>query len=687
MTTPVAPMQPGNDHSKTSDPGASTTPGSAHKRKGKNPATPTTVRNETQEPAGTPSQANSNKRKKPRNRANADGSLSGLALHDVDPSASAWKTIVAFRTSFGKAFDRVLDAGFTLASVRRMVAEKYRIPSHVAIHLAYVAPDGHHIDLDDSEDFRAFQVHAARESTITVHVDAPESSVGTAAAPTTSEGPAPMAEPESAPAQPTHAKARGRRGRGANRAEEVQEQEQGAGEDSASAMEVSQFFSADKPSEEAPATPAKRGRKRKADQQPVNQEVGDTTATATEPEPAEPAQEAPPAPEAHDAEATPVTEQAASTPAEGPGAEEPSSSDDEDVPLSSQTAPPSSQPPPSSQTDSPEKPKRSRRTKAEMEVFRAEKAAKKAAKEQERAQKQAAKSGGADVSTARDGDVSGAQDETVIVHEARNEEHTAAASAAVQALVEVGIDAMQQRLSELKAKKQRKNAVEREEQKMLVNMVKGMNVTPSEADVSSRELPPNAQRAKADAQLTSHESDLAHAPVPANTAARPDAEDSESSDESRDYFSQPESHANLSGAQVQGPSPRPESPMESTPQRGRRAADASEASSRRTMSGAFTKLSDLRPSALRRSFSQQEQQKSGAQPESRPAAGAEAPQAPEEDDSDESDSSDDSSDDEAPPASQASALPASKRAGASAEASAADASKAKKKRSFFSVLS
>ena len=46
-----------------------------------------------------------------------------------------------------------------------------------------------------------------------------------------------------------------------------------------------------------------------------------------------------------------------------------------------------------------------------------------------------------------------------------------AASSAVQALVEEGSAAMQQRLNDLKAKKQRKNAAEREEQKLLMGLV------------------------------------------------------------------------------------------------------------------------------------------------------------------------------------------------------------------------
>lgn len=604
MSTPVAPPPADADLSKTAEPN---TPGASvgRKRKAKGPATPIPVPRENSEKDAP---AHTNKRKKPRSRMQADASVSALGFGSADLSSPMWQTIVAFRAPHGKAFDRVLDAGFTLASVKRMVSDKYRIASGVPIHLSYEAADGTHIELDDSEDFRAFQVHAARESIITVFIDVPESQMFTA--------------PEAPAASP--AKARGRRGRGSARTDEADETT-----NEAEATEVSQLVDVPQPEAEAQSTPAKRGRKRKVDQPPAP-----APAPEAEAQPEAPAPAPAPAPEAEDDE-------------------------DEDVPLSSQaTAPPSFQP------EGGEKQKRSRRTKAEMEAFRAEKAAQKAAKEQERADRT---TGEADTTQA---------DETVIVHEPRNDEHSAAASAAVQALVEQGIDAMHLRLSELKAKKQRKNAVEREEQKMLVNMVKGTSVTPSEADVSSRELARNAQRADADAA----ERDLETAP---------EADDSASSTESRDYFSQPESHANLSNSQVHGPSPRPDTnPMESTPQRTSRAqAD----SSRRTMSGAFTKLSELRPSALRRSFSRQESPMfSASASEASADVGRETPatvpEASEESDSSD-DSDSDSSDDDTPAPSQQSALPPSKLAGASTEASVADASKAKKKRSFFSALS
>lgn len=604
MSTPVAPPPADADLSKTAEPN---TPGASvgRKRKAKGPATPIPVPRENSEKDAP---AHTNKRKKPRSRMQADASVSALGFGSADLSSPMWQTIVAFRAPHGKAFDRVLDAGFTLASVKRMVSDKYRIASGVPIHLSYEAADGTHIELDDSEDFRAFQVHAARESIITVFIDVPESQMFTA--------------PEAPAASP--AKARGRRGRGSARTDEADETT-----NEAEATEVSQLVDVPQPESEAQSTPAKRGRKRKVDQPPAP-----APAPEAEAQPEAPAPAPAPAPEAEDDE-------------------------DEDVPLSSQaTAPPSSQP------EGGEKQKRSRRTKAEMEAFRAEKAAQKAAKEQERADRT---TGEADTTQA---------DETVIVHEPRNDEHSAAASAAVQALVEQGIDAMHLRLSELKAKKQRKNAVEREEQKMLVNMVKGTSVTPSEADVSSRELARNAQRADADAA----ERDLETAP---------EADDSASSTESRDYFSQPESHANQSNSQVHGPYPRPDTnPMESTPQRTSRAqAD----SSRRTMSGAFTKLSELRPSALRRSFSRQESPMfSASASEASADVGRETPatvpEASEESDSSD-DSDSDSSDDDAPAPSQQSALPPSKLAGASTEASVADASKAKKKRSFFSALS
>lgn len=174
-----------------------------------------------------------------------------------------------------------------------------------------------------------------------------------------------------------------------------------------------------------------------------------------------------PAPEAGSAEST----------------QRPDDDDDEDVPLSQQSVSNAS-----TGTPSPEKPRRHRRTKAEMEAFRAEQAAKKLEKEQSsqahKSSSQSEEADAADTTTASVGD------ETTIVHDNHNDEPARTASASIHALEASGPAAMQQRLSELKAKKQRKNAAEREEQKLLMDRIKekGLPATAAEpAETSSRE--------------------------------------------------------------------------------------------------------------------------------------------------------------------------------------------------------
>ena len=202
-------------------------------------------------------------------------------------------------------------------------------------------------------------------------------------------------------------------------------------------------------------------------------------------------------------------------------------------------------------------------------------------------------------------------------------------------------------------------------------------------------------------------------------------------DDSQPFFSQPESHTPASPTQVHGPAPKPSEPMESTPRRTSSSvfvdalerplsSDAS-AQTQRSTSGPFAKLSELRPSALRRTVSRPEatnlmEQASNRNPPASSSKTSEAAngaftagitadtQAPEqpwssnpasqsgsdsesesetESDTSTSDSSSDSDGD----AASRPTLPASKMAGANATASEDNASSAKRKRTFFSALS
>ena len=390
-------------------------------------------------PAGEHTASPMPKRRKSRGPTHSDTGFN----NPLDLRTPMWQTIVAFRTSFGKGFNRVLDSTFSLASARKAVEDKYHLAAGTPISLSYQAGDGMRIDLDDSEDIRAFQVFASREPSVTVHVDFPESSIGTSAGSAST----PSQEPAATPSKTS----RGRRGKSKGTstsatpsvppvtAEPMPEpsSETAAAPTShvadSSVAEVARLTDPNEPPAAAPsvASTPKSSRKRKAKETPAEQ----STVAAVHEEPAQ-------LNAAHDED-----------------------EDDEDIPLS-QSAPPSSQsmPPPSQDTD---KPKRHRRTKAEMEAFRAEQAAKKLEKEQ-------AKQGHQPVPAAADDDVpdtTNAGDETTIVHDVRTDEHASAAAAAVQVLMAEGSVAMQQRLNDLKAKKQRKNATEREEQKLLVSLV------------------------------------------------------------------------------------------------------------------------------------------------------------------------------------------------------------------------
>ncbi|WFD26481.1 hypothetical protein MNAN1_001464 [Malassezia nana] len=360
------------------------------------------------------------KRRKPRSPHHADASMA----HALDLHSSAWQTIVAFRTSFGKGFNRVLDGSFNLSTARKVVADKYQVDPETPMSLSYTAPDGMEIDLEDAEDFRAFQVYASRESVVTVNVDLDEASVGT------------HKPSETSPTTPSKPRARrGTRGKnGAAPQEPAPEPVPEPVPAPASEAAVTEASTTEKPvapAAEAPPKESIRKRKPKAAKEKESEPSGETPA--------------PPSP-------APATAE--------------SDDDSDDMPLS-HSAPPSSQshPPPSQESVS-DKPRRHRRTKAEMEVFRAEQAAKKLEREQARQNKASRP-----VAPEATADPSPEGDETTIVHEPRNDEHLVAASNAVQSLRDEGSAAMQQRLNDLKAKKQRKNAVEREEQKLLMGLI------------------------------------------------------------------------------------------------------------------------------------------------------------------------------------------------------------------------
>ncbi|WFD26482.1 hypothetical protein MNAN1_001465 [Malassezia nana] len=171
-------------------------------------------------------------------------------------------------------------------------------------------------------------------------------------------------------------------------------------------------------------------------------------------------------------------------------------------------------------------------------------------------------------------------------------------------------------------------------------------------------------------------------------------DESTSFDSAEPFFSQPESHMPTSPSHVHGPHPRPPGPLESTPNRpstqfmdaSDRPAHDTSATSRRPSSG-FTKLSELRPSALRRTMSRQESpivsasaSEASADIEAMLGPGTSAPDSDSSSDTESSVTSDsDSSDEEA----SAPALPASKMAGATAK----EDTHAKRKRTFFSALS
>lgn len=341
-------------------------------------------------------------------------------------------------------------ATFNLDQARQIVQQKYGLDSSTPVALSYQASDGMSIDLEDKEDIRAFQVYASREPVVTVHADFDQTKIGSA-------GKAPEATATSTPS-----KSRGRRGGRSKSTNHAANDIPGtpsndAPSESAPRQDVAETSMAEVSAnlhEMSQGVPKPPSGKRKSTKQ-------------AEPIP-EPVPEA--APE-------PTPEADSSQPAQR---QDDADDDDEDVPLSQQSASLAL-----NDTPSPEKPRRHRRTKAEMEAFRAEQAAKKLEKEQSsQANKPASQpeeADTADTTTATMGD------ETTIVHESHNDEPVRTAAASVNALEASGPAAMQQRLSELKAKKQRKNVVEREEQKLLMDRVKEKVPPATAAETSSRE--------------------------------------------------------------------------------------------------------------------------------------------------------------------------------------------------------
>lgn len=359
----------------------------------------------------------------------------------------------AFSVSLIVRISLLTPATFNLDHARQIVQQKYGLDPSTPVALSYQASDGMSIDLEDKEDIRAFQVYASREPVVTVHADFDQTKIGSA-------GKAPEATASSTPS-----KSRGRRGGRSKSTNHAANDIAGAppnetASESAPRQDLGETSMAEvsanlhEMSQNAPKPPS--GKRKSAKQaEPVPEPVPD------------------PAPE-------PAREAASSKPTQP---QDECDDDDEDVPLSQQSATLAS-----NDTPSPEKPRRHRRTKAEMEAFRAEQAAKKLEKEQSsqatKSASQPEEADAADTTTATVGD------ETTIVHESHNDEPARTAAASVHALEASGPTAMQHRLSELKAKKQRKNAAEREEQKMLMDRIKekGPPATATEpAETSSRE--------------------------------------------------------------------------------------------------------------------------------------------------------------------------------------------------------
>lgn len=384
--------------------------------------------------------------------------------------------------------------------------------SSTPVDLSYQATDGMSIDLEDSEDVRAFRVYASREPIVTIKADFDQSKMDSLSAPSMSSAPSAATETPGA----TPSKSRGRRGRSKTTSSNAQvpENDASSAHDSVLPPPPSQASATlpfvredtgDSSMAEVSAglhqandvqeTPKSANRKRKSKPNESKPATGTTCETIEAPAQsstpvAEPGSAAQPAipPTSHSNE----HEQRGTHGAASSAVNDESRDDDEDVPLSqqslssSQTMPPSSQtnPPSSQEAPSPDKPRRHRRTKAEMEAFRAEQAAKKQEKEQGKSMSKSNRPDEPDTTvdtTALEGD------ETTVIHEPHHDEHGTNAAASVQSLKSQGPAAIQQRLNELKAKKQRKNATEREEQKLLMELIgKEQQASPG-VDTSLRE--------------------------------------------------------------------------------------------------------------------------------------------------------------------------------------------------------
>ncbi|WFD36434.1 hypothetical protein MCUN1_003313 [Malassezia cuniculi] len=587
-------------------------------------------------------------------QSGADASIPRKKKRGPNTFDSSHATIIAFRTRSGRGFDRVFDGSFSIDRARSTVRTKCGLANDAPVALWYETENGSAIQLDDDDDLRAFRVHAQRSSTIVVHVDA-ETVEAIAAQPS---------KQDQAPKAPAPAKAVAQPKQVAAVAAAAQEQH----DDDTSTAEVSAGLIETPTSEHDPKTPepakkTRRSRKRKQvfddnmsdnSDAPLSSQV-DTTLHES------PAAESfdhgePPVVDIEEAPSSQVTEQSEPEQHE-PAQREPESEEPSEEPSSQE---PASQEP--SSADEP-KTKRTRRTKAEMEVFRAEQAAKKAAREQEREQRKSKGKSPAKTASAAAANESAADttvvaaDETTIVHDVASD-----LDREIDEITALGREQVDRKLQELKEKKQRKNGHERELQRRLLKYVEALDDEPAA----------KGKKGGADESVAEAAQPSAGAAAEAETA---DEADSDASTASDDYFSQPESHMNTSSGAIHGPMPPPSQanqsvgPSESTPRA---------SSERKRAPSTFKKLSELRPSVLRRTLSQGTVE----------APAPQQPPQPEEDDSDDdssdSDDSSSSSEDETPTPSGS--IPLAKQAGASAVAASERETRAKKKQSFFSAF-
>lgn len=379
----------------------------------------------------TPVQARQDEHNTPQGGENARPKK--RAAQPSDGTNASLPTIVAFRTRSGRGFDRVLDNSFSIERAHSIVRAKCGLPSDAPVAMWYETETGSAVQLDDDDDMRAFRVHAQREPTLVVNVDAE------------------TVEAFGTPQRPKATKA------GAKKAKAPpQQQQQDDTDGNNSTAEVSAgLLGTPEPQptaqpEPEPATQSesgkktRRSRKRKqifddamsdSSDMPLSSQVE----VSQEPQSQQPEQERE-APPSQESESLPPTQDTA----------------DADVPASQDTGQ--------------EKTRRPRRTKAEMEVFRAEQAAKRAARDQEREQrKNKNKSPKATETPAEPADTTAVDggDETTVVHEGETD-----VQREVDEIAALGHGEVDKRIQELKDKKQRKNGHERELQRKLLKYVK-----------------------------------------------------------------------------------------------------------------------------------------------------------------------------------------------------------------------